>query len=384
VLFTAFEPSGDEHAAAVVRELAERHSGVRIYAWGGPKMEAAGATLVERTGDDAVMGMPGIEKIKEHRRINKRITAWLAENPVDLHIPVDSPAANFPICKITRASGCRIVHLVAPQLWAWGRWRVRKLRRMTSMVLCLLPFEESWFRERGVPARYIGHPLFDATRQHTTPGAAQPGSPLPEGDPKIALLPGSRPGEIEKNFPLLVDAFAALRGERPLTSGVVAATTPAVADRCRALAGSVASDLEFVVARTDDALRWADLAIVVSGTVTLQAAKHGTPMVIVYKASPVAYALLGWWLIDTELFTLPNLVAQREVVPELVPHFGDARAIIESAKSILRSPERIAEQKRELALVVERFGSASAAVAAVDEIEKILGIVSADEGEPRA
>ena len=111
VLFTAFEPSGDDHASVVIAELRRRHPALPIYAWGGPKMQAAGATIVERTGDDAVMGMPGLKKIHEHTQINARIDRWLATNRVALHVPVDSPAANFPICKIARKHGVRVVHL---------------------------------------------------------------------------------------------------------------------------------------------------------------------------------------------------------------------------------------------------------------------------------
>src|SRR4029077_19745467 len=122
----------------------------------------AGATLVERTGDDAVMGVPALKKIREHTRINERIDAWMRQHRPGVHIPVDSPGANFPICKIAKGHGIKVVHLVAPQIWAWGRWRIGKLRRRTDMVLCLLPFEESFFRTRHVPARFIAHPLFDA------------------------------------------------------------------------------------------------------------------------------------------------------------------------------------------------------------------------------
>ncbi|MFN7022873.1 MAG: lipid-A-disaccharide synthase, partial [Phycisphaerales bacterium] len=163
LLFTAFEPSGDDHAAPVIAALRSRHPRLPIYAWGGPKMEAAGATIVERTGDDAVMGMPGLAKVLEHSRINRRIDDWLDDHRITVHVPVDSPAANFPICALTKARGAKAVHLVAPQIWAWGQWRLKKLKRLTDLVLCLLPFEEEWFQARGVPARFIGHPLFDRT-----------------------------------------------------------------------------------------------------------------------------------------------------------------------------------------------------------------------------
>ena len=118
LLFTAFEPSGDDHASAVIAELRRRHPALTIYAWGGPKMQRAGATIQERTGDDAVMGLPGIAKVLEHLRINARIDAFMAANHITVHIPVDSPSANTSICAIAKKRGARVVHLVAPQIWA--------------------------------------------------------------------------------------------------------------------------------------------------------------------------------------------------------------------------------------------------------------------------
>ena len=191
VLFTAFEPSGDDHAALVIRELRRRHANLPIFAWGGPKMRRAGAEIIAETGADAVMGVPGLAKIREHQRINRDIARWMDNNPgVSVHVPVDSPAANFPVCAMAKKRGIKVVHLVAPQVWAWGSWRVAKLRRLTDLVLCVLPFEEAYFADHDVPARFIGHPLFDEPldlaslddRAHDLPG----------GEPRLAILPISR------------------------------------------------------------------------------------------------------------------------------------------------------------------------------------------------
>ena len=377
ILITAFEPSGDEHASGLIAELKRRNPGLRICGWGGRKMAEAGAEIIEHTGDDAVMGLPGLKKIREHRAVNKRIAQWVAKNPIALHIPVDSPAANFPICAITRKSGAPIMHLVAPQLWAWGAWRVRKLRRLTDRVLCLLPFEEQWFHERGVPATFIGHPLFD--RPIDRESLDRIAEPYPAGSPRLALLPGSRPGEILKNFPLLLDAFADLRTTAPETVGLVAATTEPVADRLRQMAterGGMPEGLSIVVAQTDAVVQWCDLALVVSGTVTLQIARHAKPMVIVYKSNPVFFALLGSWLIDTELFALPNLIAGKEIVPELVPHFGDSKPIIEAARRLLNDPKLVEQQAAALRDVTARFDGFSASPAAADAVEEMLGLRS--------
>lgn len=374
ILFTAFEPSGDDHASAVIRVLRERHPDLPIFAWGGPKMERAGATIVERTGDDAVMGMPGPKKIREHKAINGRIRQWLRSHPIGVHVPVDSPAANFPVCRLTREARAKIVHLVAPQLWAWGSWRAKKLRRLTDHVLCLLPFEETWFKSRGIPATFVGHPLFDGGE----PGDAGVLA-VPPGSPRILLLPGSRPSEMDKNFTLLLKTFVEISRARPEAVGVVALTNEAAERRVRGLAGGAwPQRLVAVHGRTDDAIAWCDLALVVSGTVTLQVARRRRPMVVVYKSNPVAYSLVGWWVIDTEFFTLPNLIAGREIVPEFVPHFGDERPLITAAEAILSDPARAQAQREALEGVCARFKGQNAAENAAAAIERAAGLRGMD------
>lgn len=375
ILFTAFEPSGDDHASAVIAELRRRRPDVPIYAWGGPKMERAGATIIERTGDDAVMGMPGIEKIREHQRINQRIEEWLGANAVSVHVPVDSPAANFPICAIAKARGIKVVHLVAPQVWAWASWRVRKLRRLTDLVLCLLPFEEDWFRRHRVPAKFIGHPLFDEPLDVAE--LDRRAMALPQGAPRVALMPGSRPAELAKNFPILLNAYRKLRAARPGLVGVVAATKPEVEKQLREMAaehGGWPEGLACLCGQTDVVVRWCELALVVSGTVTLQVAKQQRPMVIVYKYNPIACFLLGSWLVSTRVFSLPNLIAGRRIVPELVPYFGRGGAVAREAQRLLDDPQLAEKQRLALADVVDKFRSNRAGTAAADAIEQVAGL----------
>lgn len=375
ILFTAFEPSGDDHAAPVIAELRRRHPDLPIYAWGGPKMERAGATIVERTGDDAVVGMPGIKKIQEHRLINERIDAWIAKNRPIVHVPVDSPGANFPICRIAKRHGVKVVHFVAPQIWAWGRWRIHKLRRSTDLVLCLLPFEESFFQKRGVHARFIGHPLFDAAPSEAVldAGAARYGA----GSPRIALMPGSRPKELQRSFPLLLEAFRMLKRDYPSAAGVVAVTKPNVVDRLRAMASTLGGwpdGLQIAHADTDPIIRWCDIALVKSGTVTLQIARQHKPMVVFYKGSPLLYYSLAKWILATKFFTLPNVLAHRQIVPEFIPHFAGPEPIVAAARRLLDTPAEAQTQREELARITELFKGRNAAAGAADAIEEVAGL----------
>jgi len=376
ILFTGFEPSGDDHAAAVIASLRQRHPGVRVCAWGGPKMEAAGAEIIERTGHDSVVGVPGIGKILEHRRINTRVAAWIHRNRPAVHVPVDSPAANFPLCKIAKQAGARVVHLVAPQVWAWGSWRINKLRRLTDFVCCLLPFEESYLRSRGVEARFVGHPLFDTPLDLDAIGGAVEN--WPRGETNLAVMPGSRPAELRMNAPLLVEVYRRLEAERPGLRGVVAAATDDIAADLPGLAGGAwPESLRIESGRTDEVIRWSDAALVVSGTVTLQVARQVRPMVVVYKWSRWVYWLIGRWILRTRFFTLPNLVAGKEIVPEMVPYFGGPGPVLERIRPLLDDPSAMEEQRRALGLLREIYRGRSAAEGAARAIAWQAGLEDA-------
>jgi lipid-A-disaccharide synthase len=383
LLFTAFEPSGDDHASSVIAELRRRHPDLPIYAWGGPKMERAGATIIERTGEDAVMGVPGIAKIIEHGRINRRVDEWLDDNRVSVHIPVDSPAANFPICARTKTRGIRVVHLVAPQMWAWGSWRVSKLRRLTDLVLCLLPFEEEWFLTRGVPARFIGHPLFDKPLDYAAIDAriAAAGASLPQAPPdaaRIALMPGSRPSELDRTLWPLLDAFKRVKADFPASVGVMAVTRPEVETLLRARAerlGGWPEGLTVLAGDIDAAVRWCDMAIVKSGTVTLHVARQGKPMITFYRPTWLTYQIVGRWIVSTPYYTLPNLIAGKRIVPELIPHFGDGADLATGVYRILRQPGFADDQRHALEQMCAKFQGRHAAPAAADAIEEVAGLV---------
>lgn len=374
VLFTAFEPSGDDHASSVIRELRKRYPEIEIFAWGGPKMARAGAEIVQQTGDDAVVGVPKWDTIKKYRRIQKDITDWIRANRPTVHVPVDSPAANFHICKQARRAGAKVVHLVAPQLWAWGPWRINKLRKRTDLVLCILPFEERWFNVRKVPAQFVGHPLFDEPLDLDT--LTDKARLLPDGRPKVAILPGSRPAELRRNFPLFLQAFRELRQRHPNMVGVVGATTEQVRAQLYERANSLGGwpeGMDVRVGETDLVTRWCDLAMVVSGTVTLQLAKQARPMVIIYKTNKLFYNLLGRWVISTKLLSLPNLIAGKQIVPELIPYFSGTERLVEEFDRLIGDAAAQERQRKALRALTARFDGKIASAEAADAIAQTAG-----------
>jgi len=375
VFFTAFEPSGDALAAPVIKALLERRPDLKVYAIGGPLMAEAGAAIVERTSDDGAMGLSALGKVFAVRGIVSRTRRWSKQYRVLCHVPVDSPAANFPLAKLMHQRGAKIVHLAAPQLWAWGSWRLAKLKRLTSLVLCLLPFERRWFAERMVPAAFIGHPVMNRPFDETE--ATQRAATLPRGGPKLLLLPGSRTSEVRRNIRMLAHVFMELQGRHQGMAGLIVAASPAIAELVRKRLPVFPTGLHMISAHgagLDGAIRWCDLAIAVSGTVTLDLTRQCKPMVGVYKTSLLS-AIGARIMLRTPYRLLPNIIAGREIAPEFVPHAGGAGPIIEAAATLLRDSRRLAEQSQELARIGEAYAGRHPAEDAAEAILATIGTV---------
>ncbi len=372
VLFTAFEPSGDAHAAPVIAELRRRRPDVEVFAWGGPKMHAAGATIVEPTGADAVMGAGSLRKVSEHWRLNRRIRRWLVSHPVRVHVPVDSPAANFPICKLTRAAGCRIVHLVAPQIWAWGSWRIGKLKRLTDHVLCLLPFEEDYFASRGVPATFIGHPVMNEPLPEQSE-SAEDETGADSALPRIALLPGSRPSEIRRNLPSMISIVDGIRrSDYPDMAVRIISADEKAAARARECMHSIPRFITIVVDQLHETLDWADAALVCSGTATLNVVRHGVPLVSMFRTAWLPWMLIGRWVVRSPMRALPNIVAARRVVPEFIPHFGSDEAIAEALARVLTDASMQEAQRDAFIEIRAKYEGHHPDREAVDVLERML------------
>jgi len=369
LVFTAFEPSGDAHAAPVIEVLRERVPWLRIYAWGGPLMEKAGATLIENTASDGAMGLGSLSRVMKVRRQIASIKRWTRQYRVLGHVAVDSPAANFPVCKIMRKQGARVIHLVAPQLWAWASWRAGKLRRLTDLVLCLLPFEEEFFTQRRIPAKFIGHPVINRTLDQREVHSQAAG--LPQGAPRLAIFPGSRSQEVKANLPLLVKAFNELQARHSGLSGLIVANNADTARLIKHKVKNFPTGLHLTIGMADAAIMWCDLALCVSGTISLQIASHRKPMIGVYKTGPVSW-LGSKVILRTPYCLLPNIIAGREIVPEFVPHIGGTGAIVRVASEYLNDSKHGALQSEELARVCSRFSNKKPGKEAARWIIKLL------------
>jgi len=377
ILFTAFEPSGDALAAPLIARLKAQRPALGVYALGGPKMRDAGATLIEETTGHAKMGFGAATEARVHLNRLGKLKRWLADHPVDALIPVDSPAANWSICGAVRkrCPGAKVVHLVCPQVWAWATWRVRKLKRLTDHVLCLLPFEIDFLAEHGIPCTFVGHPVFE--RQ--SPAAPRGVADRPDAV-KLALLPGSRSKEITANYPTMRAALGLLRQRGHDIQALVGASDQARARQVESMTDP-ADQITVLTGQTDPVIHWADTVLATSGTVTLQVLARGTPMVAMYNMNK-NFCRVVRFIVKTRTFTLPNLIGESmglgRIIPELVPHFGGPAPIADALEPLLPGGDARQEQLDAFEAVHARFGQTDFASAAAGAIVGVLGRESGD------
>lgn len=374
LLFAAFEPSGDALASKLIAAM--RHGGYAgdIHALGGPKMADAGAELIEDTTRHAAMLLGAASQALDHRQRLRRTAAWLEQHPIDAFVPVDSPAANFPLCEVVRRRRpeTKIAHLVAPQVWAWGRWRVKKLRRLTDGLLCLLPFEPAWFERYGVPGAFVGHPLYD----HRAPSPRTGELPNERG-PRLALLPGSRAAEVKRNWPTMLEAVDRVQRDCAGLCVAVAASDEARAAQLREMSGERLPG-HVLIGDAAAVLDWAGTALIVSGTASLEAAARGVPMVVLYNAPRLQWQTMGRWLIATRTFALPNLITESwgegRCVREFVPHFGAVEPVAQALESVLHDACTRQQQRDAFARIAADYAEVRFRDAAVSELRRISGV----------
>lgn len=354
ILVSAGEASGDLYAARLVERLRRDVPGVECFGCGGPRMRQVGVRALIRAEDLAVVGL--VEVLAHIPRIYalfRRLAAAARREKPDLAILTDSPDFHLRLAARLKRLGIPVVGLVAPQVWAWRPWRIHTVRRNIDRLLCIFPFEEEYFRRRGVQAEYIGHPLAHMVHASTSRSEFFARHRLPEA-PLIALLPGSRPGEIRRHLPPLLDAAARIGRVRSaaFVTALPTGLPPTFVSAVRHRAGS--SGVAVCEGAAWDALAHADLALAASGTVTIEAAFLGTPVIAFYRVTPLSWQI-GRPLVRVPFFSMVNLVAGRRVIPELMQNEVRGERLAEEALRLLAHPEALAQMRRDLGDVARRL-----------------------------
>ena len=352
-LVSAGEASGDMYAAGVVSHLTASFPQTDFYGCAGPKCQQAGVRPVVDSSQLAVVGLA--EVITHLPRIYRefhKLVQYVERNIPIASLLTDSPDFHLRLARHLKRLQIPVYYLVAPQVWAWRQGRVKAISRLVDKLFCLFPFEEAWFRDRGVDASYIGHPLANMVRTRVTRAEFFARHDLPLDRPLIVLLPGSRSGEALRHLPDLLKAVALLRERFPVS--VILATPEGFHTRAAALRKFWepinALSIQVLENETWDSIGHADLALAASGTVTVEAAVLGTPMVTFYKVNPLSWKA-GRHLVKVPFLSMVNLIADRAVVPELIQNDMTPERIASEATGILANASRADHMRADLAWV---------------------------------
>jgi lipid-A-disaccharide synthase len=364
------EPSGDLYAGALARELLRIESSTVITGFGSEQLRSAGAALVADFQGLSVTGLLEVARVLPRTyAIYRRLLAHAEAARPDVFVAVDFPDFNFRLAHAMRRLGVPVVYYISPQLWAWRPGRMKTMQRIADRVLVIFPFEEEIYRRAGVAVEWVGHPLLDvapAPKRRDTFLAELGQDPA---RPVVALLPGSRINEVRAILPGLLEAARIIHRRLPATQFVLA-RAPHLPDDLFAGIDGEGPAIAVLENATDDVLAAADVALLASGTVTVQAALRECPMVVVYRLSPLTYRL-GRPFVRVNMFAMANLVAGQQVVPELVQDDFTPDAVATHALALLEEPRRADAMRAELRNIRAKLGTPGASRRAAEAVRAV-------------
>lgn len=367
------EASGDMYAGALATELRRRAPEAEIFGFGGRRLQAAGGHLIGDYGPFAVTGLTEAVRVfpRSFAMLRRLIDAARELRP-NAFVAIDFPDFNFKLMAAIRRLGIPIVYYISPQLWAWRPGRMDTMKAYVDRVLVIFPFEEALYQQAGVAVQFVGHPLVDMSHPGQERSAFLAERGLDPAAPTVALLPGSRRNELERIVPVVSAAVPIIRARVPNAQFVVACA-PNLPDALFARLVNDQPDARLVLVRdrTDDVLAASDVVITASGTATIQCVLHERPMVVVYRVSPLTYRL-GKPFIKVDTFAMPNLVAGRRIVPELIQDDFTPERTANEALALLTDPARHAAMRDALADVRQQLGPPGASGRAADAVLEVI------------
>jgi lipid-A-disaccharide synthase len=363
------EASGDLYAGALIRALNAREP-VEALGFGGDQMRAAGADMVGDYRGFSVTGLTeALSVVRRSWAMLGTLTDTARDRRPDVFVAIDFPDFNFRLLPRIKALGIPIVYYISPQLWAWRPGRLKTIKKYVDRILVIFPFEETIYREAGVPVTFVGHPLIDMAIPQWPREVTCRAAGLDPSKPVVALLPGSRPNELRLLTPVLVEAARRLSTSIPGVQFLVA-RAPSLDDELFATLDGLRSEgipLGVVSDAADDVLAAADVVVTASGTATVQTALHGKPMVIVYRVSPLTYAI-GKRVITLPHYGMVNLVSGRGIVTELIQDDCTPERVSDETRLLLTDHARASVMRSDLNEVVRRLGGPGASERAADAV----------------
>jgi len=356
-MIIAGEASGDLHGSGIVRELKRLDPKIDIYGVGGEKMEKEGMKLIYNINEFNFMGFwEVIKHIPTIKTMEYTLKQVLRFKKPDVLILIDYPGFNIRFGAIAKQFNIKIVYYISPQVWAWHKSRINKIKLFVDKMLVILPFEEKIYRSVGIDVEYVGHPIVEVLNSSLDKSAFQKRFGLNPGKKILALLPGSRPQEIDLIFPEMLSAARRINQKEEVEIVVGVAST---IDENYFRTFFNVKGIHLIKGFTYDLMANADFAFVTSGTATLETACFGTPMFVVYKTSWINY-LIGLMLVNIKYIGLVNIIAGRKIVPEFIQHRVNGKLLAKRALELMNDQERITEMKKNLLALKEMLGGKGA------------------------
>jgi lipid-A-disaccharide synthase len=356
VLISAGEASGDLYASRVVEALRARHPDAEFFGCAGPRMQSAGVRAIVDMRSITVVGL--VEVLRHIPRIwgqFRKLTKAAQTDRPGIAILTDAPDFHLPLARRLHRQGVPVVYLIAPQAWAWREGRVRTMHRTVRKLLCIFPFEQQFFEKRGVPTAYIGHPLARMLKPSLNGVELREKLGIAPSARILAILPGSRHGEVERHLPALIEAVTQICARHSITP--ILALPPGFGLETSTFRERIqATSIKVIEGFTWDVLAQAELALAKSGTVTVEAALLGVPMVTFYCVNALSW-ILGRWLVRAPFLSIPNLVAGRRIVPELIQHEMTPERIAAAAIRLLDNEAERAAMRSSLAEIAHSLTS---------------------------
>ncbi len=352
IFFSAGEPSGDQHAARLTSALQKLNPEIRLEGFGGPAMQAAGCHLLFELTTMAVMGfLRVLPLLARFRRLVQLAEAHFDSSPPDAVVLVDFPGFNWWIAKAAKKRGIPVIYYLPPQLWAWAPWRLKKVRRWVDHVLCTLPFEYNWYRDRGIECSHVEHPFFDQAADYPIDEELVRTIRGTGAQPVVALLPGSRRHEIAANWEVQLQIASKISAEIPEVRWVVGSYREDQLNLCQEIQQRIHPELRlaYQLGKTPEVIAAADFCLLVSGSISLELLARQRPGIVLYRIGSIS-RFLSRFLMHCRFITLPNLIAERELMPEFISSGNPQSDITEIAEISLhwiRQPDVFAAHRRE-------------------------------------
>lgn len=347
VFISAAEPSGDAYGAILIRDVRERRPQAQFVGIAGPKMQAQGCQAIYDMTRHSAMLLGVLGSAGAAITVLSRTTDQFCRHYFDAAVVIDSPMLHLPIALRAKMRSIPVLYYVAPQLWAWGESRAGKIRSRVDKLAVILPFEQEYFRNLGLDATYVGHPLFDVLSARTV-DSDRVHQIRSLGQPLVAMLPGSRKHVVEEVLPGQLEVARAICDRFRGVHIAISVANPAVGDVIRRQTEQCRSSVTLYSSQNAELLLAADLALVASGTATLEVANYGCPMIVMYNGSRLLYHLFARWMIRLEHFSLINILARRRLVPEFMAYYKSTAPISKCAIDLLCSPEKLDAMRKGL------------------------------------